>query len=223
MRNEESLSVKSALSAVQSFFSCLGAGLESPSGRLTTPPYRAYRGDVNNPAILAALALCLCTATGWAADLRGARLFKSGPIQITANGSSVWCVNSDNDSVTRINTSTDVATEFVLPPVTAKHLPRGLSVKEDGSEVWVTCHDSDRVYVLSGVDGSVLAQIDLPWGSGPFSIAIAPDQQKALVTLHRGEGLAVLDVPGPPGDAAFEKLFWAPMGVAGPKMGRPLG
>lgn len=96
------------------------------------------------------------------ADLRGARLFKSGPIQITADGTRVWSVNPDNDSVTRVDTATDLATEFPLPSIGSKHSPRGLSLKEDGSEIWIACHDSDRVYVLNGADGSVLAQIDLP-------------------------------------------------------------
>lgn len=40
----------------------------------------------------------------------GARSFKSGPIQITADGSRVWVVNPDHDSVSRINTATEVGT-----------------------------------------------------------------------------------------------------------------
>ncbi len=154
------------------------------------------------------------SAIGQPADLRGARLFKSGPIQITADGSAVWCANADNDSVTRIETATEAVTEFVLPDPAIKDAPRGISVKEDGSEVWVACHDSDRVYVLSGTNGAVLGQIDLPWGTGPFSVAISPDQRKALVTLHRGEALAVLDVPNRRFSHHLKKLFWAPMGIA---------
>ena len=38
----------------------------------------------------------------------GARHFKSGPIQITADGRWVWVVNPDNDSVSRIDTSNDI-------------------------------------------------------------------------------------------------------------------
>ncbi|MEO7359479.1 MAG: cytochrome c peroxidase, partial [Gemmatimonadaceae bacterium] len=176
---------------------------------------------MNKPfAILSALVLCsLTTVVVTAADLRGARLFKSGPIQITANGARVWCANPDNDSITRIDTATDSATEFPLPGAPAKQFPRGLSVKEDGTEVWVACHDSDRVCVFNG-NGTLLAQIDLPWGSGPFSIAISPDQQKALVTLHRGEALAVLDVPGRRVSQVLEHLFWAPMGIAWAENGR---
>lgn len=148
-----------------------------------------------------------------ATDLRGARLFKSGPIQITADGASVWCVNPDNDSVSRLGTASGLVTEFPLPGGT-RHKPQGLSLTEDGSEIWVACHDSDRVYVLAGADGAVLARIDLPWGSGPFSVALAPDQRKALVTLHRGEGLAALDVPGRHIARLLPHVFWAPMGIA---------
>jgi DNA-binding beta-propeller fold protein YncE len=79
-------------------------------------------------------------ASSAGARAAGARSFKSGPIQITANGATVWVVNPDHDSVSRIDTATEAVTEFPLPqpapPAPAeRHLPRGLSVKEDGSEV----------------------------------------------------------------------------------------
>src|SRR5207245_10325377 len=96
----------------------------------------------------------------------GARSFKSGPIQITADGSTVWIVNPDHDSVSRIDTATDTVVEFPLPqpggpPI--RHNPSGLSVMEDGSELWVACHDSDRLYVLRAPDGTVLASSARPW------------------------------------------------------------
>ncbi len=163
--------------------------------------------------ILASAFLVFLLSNLPAADLRGARLFKSSPVQISADGTRVWCVNPDNDSVTRIDVATDAATEIPLPDITGKHFPRGLSLKEDGTEVWVTCHDSDRVYVFDS-DGAVLAQIDLPWGSGPFSVALSPNQQAALVTLHRGEALAVLDVPSRRLTHLLKHVFWAPMGIA---------
>jgi YVTN family beta-propeller protein len=125
----------------------------------------------------------------------GARSFKSGPIQITADGSKVWVVSPDHDSVSRIDTATEAVTEFPLPqsapPV--RHAPHGVSVMEDGSEVWVACHDSDRLYVLRGSDGLVLARIDFPWGSGPYSVALSRDQSKALVTLLRSGKVAIVD------------------------------
>src|SRR5689334_16332252 len=77
-----------------------------------------------------------------AIELRGARLFKSGPIQISADGKWAWMVNPDNDSVSRLETATEAVTEFKLP-AGEKHAPKGCSIKEDGSEVYVACHDSD--------------------------------------------------------------------------------
>jgi DNA-binding beta-propeller fold protein YncE len=143
----------------------------------------------------------------------GARLFKSGPIQITADGRWVWVANADNGSVTRIDTTNDTVTEIVLPDPGTKDLPRGLSVKEDGSEVWVTCHDSDRLYVLAA-DGSVLARIDLPWGSGPYSVALSRDQKTALVTLYRAASLAVVDVSTRQVTHILKPVYWSPMGIA---------
>jgi DNA-binding beta-propeller fold protein YncE len=144
----------------------------------------------------------------------GARLFKSGPIQITAEGAFVWTANQDNDSVTRIATSDDAATEFLLPDPATKDSPRGLFVMEDGSEVWVACHDSDRLYVLSGADGSVLGRVDLPWGSGPYSVALSRHQNVALVTLYRAAALAVVDVPSRRLTHILQPVYWSPPGVA---------
>ena len=45
----------------------------------------------------------------------GARLFKSGPVQVTADGSFVWVSNQDNDSVSRITTADDSVLELILP------------------------------------------------------------------------------------------------------------
>lgn len=121
-------------------------------------------------------------------------------------------VNPDNDSVSRLDTTDESLVEFRLPAGN-KHAPKGLSLKEDGSEVWVACHDSDRVYLMDSA-GAVLHRIDLPWGSGPYSVALSPDQQRAVVTLHRAEAAAVLDVPGRKVAKILDHLFWAPMGIA---------
>lgn len=149
----------------------------------------------------------------------GARLYKSGPIQITADGSTVWAVNPDNDSVARIDTATEAVLEIPLPDPGQRHAPQGLAVLDDGSEVWVACHDSDRVYVLRGSDGAVLARIDLPWGTGPYSIALPPPsgvppvQPYALVTGFRGARLAVLEVASHSLREIVEPVFQTPYGL----------
>lgn len=151
------------------------------------------------------------------ADAAGARSFKSGPIQVAADGSRVWVVNPDHDSVSRIDTATDAVVELALPQPpggpSIRHAPKGLSVTEDGSEVWVACHDSDRIYVLAGADGSVLSRIDLPWGSGPYGIAVSRDQSRVAVTLVRGSQVAIIDRATRAVTARLD-TFRSPLGIA---------
>src|SRR5436190_9838474 len=166
-------------------------------------------------AAVAAFAAGLSLAPS-AAHAAGARSFKSGPIQITADGSRVWVVNPDHDSVSRLDTATDAVVEFPLPQpggTPIRHAPSGVAVTEDGAEVWVACHDSDRVYVLRGSDGAVLARLDLPWGSGPYGVALSRDQSRALVTLLRGSRIAVVD-RGARQLTALLDTFRSPLGIA---------
>lgn len=151
-------------------------------------------------ALLGALALLVAGAASAAprADF-GDRAFKSGPIQVSADGRWVWAANALTDSVYRIDARDFSVRAFLLPEPATVDSPRGLSVREDGEEVWVAAHDTDRVYVLDGATGAIRATIQLPWGSGPYSVALSrPDpatgrQRWALVTLHRANRLAAID------------------------------
>ncbi len=133
-----------------------------------------------------------------APSAHGARSFKSGPIQVSADGSAVWVANMHSDSVSRIDTASGAVRSFVLPAIKGRHSPRGISVSENGATVWVACHDSDSIFVLDGTDGSILRAIRMPWGSGPTSVALSPPeldgrQTWALVTLHRADSLMAID------------------------------
>ncbi len=139
----------------------------------------------------------------------GARSFKSGPVQITADGSTVWTANIDNDSVSRIDTAT-----FAVVEIPIGGAPRSVSVTEDGSEVWVACEESDEVKVLRGSDGAVLATVPFPWGSAPYGIALSPDQQTALVTLHRRGTIAEIDVSARTVRRTLEPVWRTPAGIA---------
>ena len=174
---------------------------------------------------LACLVAVLVSTPAWSGStLTGARLYKSGAIQITADGAFVWAVNRDHDSISRLTTATDAVVQVPLPPGVS-HSPRGLAVLDDGSEVWVVCHDSDRVYVLdgdgvsSGSVGTVLAQIDLDWGTGPVSIAFAPPapgglQPVALVAGLRGASVVVLDVATRSVSQTLGNLYRTPHALA---------
>src|SRR5258706_2465006 len=119
-------------------------------------------GNRSRPARAILLALVALGQLSGLALAAGARSFKSGPIQITADGSTVWVVNPDHDSVSRLDTATDVVLEIGLPQAAGppiRHNPLGVSVMENGTEMWVTCHDSDRIYVLRGSDRALPARL----------------------------------------------------------------
>lgn len=149
----------------------------------------------------------------------GDRAFKSGPIQVTADGRWVWAVNAHSPMVYRIDTRDQSVASFLLPSP-ATDSPRGLSVLEDGSEVWVASQDPDRVFVLDGASGVIKSTVELPWGSGPYSVALSrPDgatgeQKWALVTLHRAGALAIIDtathavIPLGPVPASPHGIVW---------------
>src|SRR5206468_2666329 len=102
----------------------------------------------------------------------------------------------------------------------------GLAVTEDGAQVWVACHDSDRVYVLLGKDrgplsaGTIVDRIDLPWGSGPRSVALSrPDplsgvQRWALITLHGSAAIEVVDATTHRGVRRLAPTYRSPLGIA---------
>jgi DNA-binding beta-propeller fold protein YncE len=142
----------------------------------------------------------------------GARLFKSGPIQISADGRWVWAANADNDSVSRLDAAAGTLVEFALGD--GPHSPRGISLREDGSEVWVACHDGDHLHVLAGADGAEVARIELPWGSGPHSVALSRDGARALATLHRAAALAVVDAAARKVARLLAPVHWSPAGIA---------
>ncbi len=147
------------------------------------------------------------------------RLFKSGPIQITADGRWVWVADAHADAVTRIDTQSGAAASFPLPDPARRDVPRGLAVTEDGAEVWVAAHDSDKVYVLDGTSGALKVALDMPWGSGPYSVALSRPggdsgrQAWALVALHRMGTVAAIDT-ATRAITLLPSIYRSPFGIA---------
>ena len=59
-------------------------------------------------------------------------------------------------------------------------------------ELWVACHDDDRVRVLDA-QGTALASLPTGYGSAPVAVAISPDGATAYVTLEGAGALARFD------------------------------
>ncbi len=145
----------------------------------------------------------------------GARHFKSGPVQVDAAGDTVWIAQSHADAVARYRVADGSVAHFALGAAVdgtaaGRDVPLGLAVSEDGDSVWVAAHDSDRVYVLDARDGRVRRVLSMPWGSGPYSVALQPPdeggaQRWALVTLHRSDQVAAIDT------ISFDMTLLGPM------------
>ncbi len=82
----------------------------------------------------------------------------------------------------------------VLPNEQAKAIalaqPTGLAFTGDGSRVWVTAFNSDRVAEVDAVDGSVVARVDVRGGGGGASMMRGP---RGLVLGADGSRLYVLN------------------------------
>jgi DNA-binding beta-propeller fold protein YncE len=113
----------------------------------------------------------------------GARPTQSAPILCDAVNRRVWTVNPDSDTVSALNADTLVkSAEYAVCAD-----PRSIARSASG-ELWIACHDDDRVRILNEATGATLADIDVGYGSGPIGVAISPDASRAYVTLAgRGE------------------------------------
>src|SRR5262249_803774 len=67
----------------------------------------------------------------------------SSQIIFDSGRNKVWCVNPDSDTVSRINATT--LTKEVEITVGAK--ARSLTLKPDGSALWIVCQKSDELWV----------------------------------------------------------------------------
>lgn len=124
---------------------------------------------------------------------QGAVSLKSGPIQTTTDGSFVWFVNPDHDSISRLATSDNGVMEFVLPTEAVANKPRALALRPGTGEVWVAGHESDRVHIMDAATGMAIDTLTMPHGSGPIAIAFSADGATALVALFRESSVAIID------------------------------
>ncbi len=103
---------------------------------------------------------------------------RSSSIACDRDDRTIWVVNPDNDTVASVDADTlAVDAEFA-----ACDDPRSVAVDAAGN-LWVACHDDDRVVVLSPT-GNELAGIDTGHGSAPVGVAVTPNGATAFVSLQ---------------------------------------
>jgi YVTN family beta-propeller protein len=109
------------------------------------------------------------------------------PIALSADGQTLFAVNTDDNRLAVIST----ATGALVREVSVGLEPVSVAVRPGGAEVWVVNHLSDSVDVIGTV--TWLVQRTIPVGDEPAGIVFTPDGAKAYVTLSQANQLAVID------------------------------
>jgi YVTN family beta-propeller protein len=107
----------------------------------------------------------------------------SSPIALSPDGSTLWVVNPDADSVTPIDTKTLVA-----------GIPLGV-----GQEPWGVAVTANAVVVINRADGTLSlleenTRADIPVGAEPGGVALSPLGNLAYVTVSSSDEIAVVDL-----------------------------
>jgi len=101
---------------------------------------------------------------------------QSSPIAIDETNRVVWTVNPDNNTVTMV----DADNLSVIREVAVGKDPVSVALDSSG-KAWVTCRDSDEVYVLKS-NGSLETRIAFSLGSRPYGIVFTPDGSRGFVS-----------------------------------------
>jgi hypothetical protein len=100
------------------------------------------------------------------------------PVAIGAGGIA-WTVNPDSNTVTAI----DLADHVILHEFATGADPRNVAIDGAG-DLWITCHDADRVEHRSGANGALLGTVETGYGSAPFGLVLAPGGTVGYATLY---------------------------------------
>lgn len=128
---------------------------------------------------------------------------------ITVAGSRAYAVNTDNDTITAVNSVFPYNKLWEQP---AGNHPRSIAVTASG-DLWVTNKEDATVTVHDSVTGAITATYALPRASRPHGIIIAPDNSAAYVSLEATGKVAKLNLATGSIDASGDVGAW-PRGLA---------
>jgi YVTN family beta-propeller protein len=110
-------------------------------------------------------------------------------IAITPDGTRAYVANTFSNSISIIDTATNVVTgEIAFPPSST---PASIAIPPDGARLYVVSVDAGAVAVVDTATSIVTAM--LPVGNIPLRIALTPDGRFAYVTNAVGSRVTVID------------------------------
>src|SRR5207245_1441497 len=127
----------------------------------------------------------------------------SRALALNADGSRLWVVNSDSDSVSVIDTQArTLLREIPLTaqppaqdPVTHRYdpfaVPRALALNEANGNLYVAGEFSNLIYVIDIVTTTVASTI--PVDAEPTAVVTSPDGRAAYVVSHQAGTVTKID------------------------------
>lgn len=133
--------------------------------------------------LAAVLSACRSTQTP---ESLGVATARSTPIALSPDGRSLWVVNPDADSVTRVDTETLIA----AAPIAVGAEPWSVAIAPDGLVVVANRADGS----LSLIDTGNAQVTQVPIGAEPSAVALSPDGSRAFVALASDADLVEVDL-----------------------------
>lgn len=127
--------------------------------------------------LMAVVVLAVGCRSAQAPQPVGMATARSGPLALSPDGRSLWVVNPDAGSVTRVDTGTLVADA----PIPVGEEPWSVAVAPDGTVV-VADRAAGRLAVIG--PGGHLTHVSV--GPEPWAVALSPSGDSAYVTLASG-------------------------------------
>ena len=127
----------------------------------------------------------------------------SRSLALSADGATLWAVNTDSDSVSEIDVAARTLIREILlapaapavDPVTGRYepivRPRAVTVDDALGKVYVAGQTSGLVYVLDAASGSLLTSI--PVGTEPTAVVASPDGASVYVVNHESATVQRID------------------------------
>lgn len=141
-------------------------------------------------------------------------------IAVDAGGRHVYVANRSSQSMSVIDTETQVVTDvnFSLTGLSAYPNPVGIALNLAGTRAYVTDtsvnHRLCRINLVtlpSSVGGTDCVQVGDNDSANPTAVAVSPDGSRAYVSIHgSGSSIAVVDT------ASMSVIRTFPLGAAGP-------
>ncbi len=127
----------------------------------------------------------------------------SRSLALSANGTSLWVVNAESDSISQLDVTTQALTREIplaatppaVDPVTGRYepsvRPRAIALVDSLGKAYVAGESANQVFVVDTEKGAVRSTIRV--GAAPTAVVAAPDDSAVYVVNHESATVQKID------------------------------